>query len=168
KRRPARQENGQRAHLRTRGRARRRAAPPARRDPQLFRRPGAADDGAARRGREIDARRHPRVGEDDRQTRSRAEIPQDGEDAMTALLTNHLWQSTVFCLAVALTAVLLRPNRAHVRYALWFAASLKFLVPFSLLVSLGALVPIRVAQPASTPVAPGAFSITVDQLTQPF
>jgi uncharacterized protein (TIGR03435 family) len=87
---------------------------------------------------------------------------------MIAQLTNHLWQSTVFCLAVALTAYLLRPNRAHVRYALWFAASVKFFVPFSLLVSLGALVPIRTAPPASTPVAPGAFSITVDQLTQPF
>src|SRR5262249_46363899 len=61
-----------------------------------------------------------------------------------------------------------RPNRAHVRYALWFAASVKFLVPFSLLVSLGALVPIRTAQPASTPIAAGAFSLTVDQLTQPF
>jgi uncharacterized protein (TIGR03435 family) len=87
---------------------------------------------------------------------------------MIAQLTNHLWQSTVFCLAVAITAFLLRPNRAHVRYALWFAASVKFLLPFSLLVSLGALVPIRTASPASAPIPPGAFSITVDQLTQPF
>jgi uncharacterized protein (TIGR03435 family) len=87
---------------------------------------------------------------------------------MIAPLTNHLWQSTVFCLAVAITSFLLRPNRAHVRYALWFAASVKFLVPFSLLVALGALVPIRTAQPSSVPIAPGSFSSTVDQLTQPF
>src|SRR6516164_632719 len=87
---------------------------------------------------------------------------------MIAQLTNRLWQSTVFCLAVAITAFLLRPHRAHVRYALWFAASVKFLLPFSLLVSLGALVPIRTASPASAPIPPGAFSITVDQLTQPF
>src|SRR5262249_49268935 len=138
-------------------RARRRPAPSARRDPQLLRRTRAPDDGATGRGGEAHSRRHPRAREDDRPARSRAKARANecderfaGEEAMIAPLTNHLWQSTVFCLAVALTAFLLRPNRAHVRYALWFAASVKFLVPFSLLVSLGALVPIRTAQPAST------------------
>jgi len=87
---------------------------------------------------------------------------------MIAWLPNHLWQSTVFGLAVALAAFLLRHNRAHVRYALWFAASVKFLVPFSLLVALGALVPLRPAQPVSRSVSPGAFSIAVDELAQPF
>ena len=52
-------------------------------------------------------------------------------------LTNHLWQSTLFALAAGLLTVAFRQNRAQVRYWLWFSASLKFLVPFWLLVSLG-------------------------------
>lgn len=56
---------------------------------------------------------------------------------MTAALSNHLWQSTVFGLAAALLAFVLRHNHARVRYGLWLGASAKFLVPFSLLVALG-------------------------------
>src|SRR5262245_35017910 len=71
-------------------------------------------------------------------------------------LTNHLWQSTVFAAAAAALALLLRANRAQVRYALWFSASIKFLVPFSLLIGLGRLVPAlppaHRAQPAAVPV----------------
>jgi bla regulator protein BlaR1 len=52
-------------------------------------------------------------------------------------LTNHLWQSTLFAAAAGLLTVAFRKNWAQVRYWLWFSASLKFLVPFSLLVSLG-------------------------------
>jgi bla regulator protein BlaR1 len=52
-------------------------------------------------------------------------------------LGNHLWQSTLFAAAVALACWALRKNRARTRYWLWLAASLKFLVPFSLLVSMG-------------------------------
>ena len=53
-------------------------------------------------------------------------------------LANHLWQSTL-CVAVAwLLTLALRKNRASVRYGLWLAASVKFLVPFSWLASLGA------------------------------
>ncbi len=60
---------------------------------------------------------------------------------MTALalspLANHLWQSTA-CVAVAwLLALTLRNNRASTRYWVWFAASAKFLIPFSLLISAG-------------------------------
>jgi len=66
---------------------------------------------------------------------------------MIELLGNHLWQSTLFTLAAGLLAVAFRRNRAHVRYWLWFAASVKFLVPFSLLVlagsQLGWLSPLR-------------------------
>jgi uncharacterized protein (TIGR03435 family) len=52
-------------------------------------------------------------------------------------LANHLWQSTV-CVAVAwLLTLVLRKNRAAVRYWIWLAASVKFLIPFSLLVSAG-------------------------------
>ena len=57
---------------------------------------------------------------------------------MIALLLDHLWQSTLFVLVIGLLAWLLRKNGAHVRYWLWLAASMKFLVPFSLLTLSGA------------------------------
>ena len=88
---------------------------------------------------------------------------------MMAAFTNHLWQSTMFVLAVALVATALRRNGAHIRHRLWFVASMKFLVPFSLLMSLGG------SLPRFTPAAPAAMaesvpdlSIAVDQITQPF
>jgi bla regulator protein blaR1 len=56
-------------------------------------------------------------------------------------LANHLWQSTAFAALVALLMPLLRRNRAQVRYRLWMAASIKFLIPLSLLVELGGLLP---------------------------
>jgi uncharacterized protein (TIGR03435 family) len=52
-------------------------------------------------------------------------------------VANHLWQSTLFAAAIASLALVLRNNHASTRYWLWFAASLKFLLPFSLLVFLG-------------------------------
>ena len=55
---------------------------------------------------------------------------------MTALL-NHLWQSSLFALAAGLLTLLLKRNPARVRYWLWFAASVKFLLPFSFLVDVG-------------------------------
>jgi uncharacterized protein (TIGR03435 family) len=56
-----------------------------------------------------------------------------------AAVANHLWQSSVFGVAAWLMALRLRRNRAHVRYGLWLAASVKFLIPFSLLIDLGGL-----------------------------
>jgi bla regulator protein BlaR1 len=53
----------------------------------------------------------------------------------------HLWQSTLFAAGAWLAALWLRANRAHVRYWVWFMASVKFLIPFSLLVGLGTLTP---------------------------
>ncbi len=55
---------------------------------------------------------------------------------MTALL-DHLWQSSLFALAAGLLTLALRSNAARIRFWLWFAASLKFLVPFTALVFLG-------------------------------
>ncbi len=52
-------------------------------------------------------------------------------------LTNHLWQSTVFAIAVWVITLVFRRNRAQIRYWLWLSASLKFLLPFSLLIALG-------------------------------
>jgi TonB family protein len=56
---------------------------------------------------------------------------------MLTEIVNHLWQSTLAVTAVAALAALLRDHGAHVRYWLWWAASVKFLVPFSLLTLLG-------------------------------
>jgi len=55
-------------------------------------------------------------------------------------LVNHVWQSTLVAAAIAGIAALLRDDTAHSRYWLWWAASVKFLVPFSLLTALGAAI----------------------------
>jgi beta-lactamase regulating signal transducer with metallopeptidase domain len=88
---------------------------------------------------------------------------------MIGAITNHLWQSTVFAAAVALLASAFRKNRAEVRYWLWLSASLKFLIPFALLLSFG----IRLwdalpARKISASVAAPFVSHTIVQITQPF
>src|SRR5579871_4418759 len=64
-------------------------------------------------------------------------------------LANHLWQSTLCALVAWMLALLLRKNRAAVRYGIWLAASIKFLVPFSLLVSAGSHVRLPLVPPQS-------------------
>lgn len=66
---------------------------------------------------------------------------------MISELVAHLWQSTLFAGAAWLLTLALRKNQARVRYWVWFVASFKFLIPFFLLVGLGASVPGRVAAP---------------------
>ena len=55
----------------------------------------------------------------------------------TAVLVNHLWQSTAVALLAWLLTIALRDNEARIRYAIWMIASIKFLVPFSLLARIG-------------------------------
>lgn len=55
----------------------------------------------------------------------------------TAALVNHLWQSTAVVVIAWLLAAALKKNHARVRYWVWFAASVKFLLPFSLLIAAG-------------------------------
>ena len=57
--------------------------------------------------------------------------------AIAPALGNHLWQSTLFAIAAGLLTLILRNNYARTRYLLWLTASLKFLIPFSTLVSAG-------------------------------
>ncbi len=57
--------------------------------------------------------------------------------AFAPMLGNHLWQSTLFAIAAGLLTLTLRKNQAAVRYSLWLAASVKFLIPFSLLTVIG-------------------------------
>jgi bla regulator protein blaR1 len=88
---------------------------------------------------------------------------------MIGELTNHLWQTTVFAAAAGLLTLAFRKNRAQVRFCLWLSASLKFLVPFSLLISLGTRVwDALPGARSSTQLAVGTVSQTVVQITQPF
>ena len=54
---------------------------------------------------------------------------------------NHLWQSTLFAVVVAILCYWLRKDGAHIRYWLWWAASIKFLLPFSVLTAIGTRLP---------------------------
>ena len=56
---------------------------------------------------------------------------------MSAALIDHLWQSSLFTVGAGLLTLLLRKEGASVRYWIWFAASVKFLIPFSLLAMIG-------------------------------
>jgi bla regulator protein BlaR1 len=86
---------------------------------------------------------------------------------MIAELTNHLWQSTLFAAAVALLTLAFRKHPATVRYWLWFCASLKFLLPFSLLMDLGRHLH-SVSAAKTIAVKMEAVSLTIAQMSQPF
>jgi len=79
-------------------------------------------------------------------------------------LANHLWQSTVFVVAAWLLAFVLRKNQASTRYWIWLSASLKFLMPFFLLIEagrrIGTVSALHGARPTVSPV--------VERVTQPF
>ena len=81
----------------------------------------------------------------------------------TALL-NHLWQSTMIVLTMWILAQALRKNRAGTRYWLWMAASIKFLVPFSVLIAAGES--IRTAM--QSPMQRFDVAAAVDQFAEPF
>ena len=76
---------------------------------------------------------------------------------------NHLWQSTLFAGLVALLTLALSKNRAQIRYRLWLAASVKLLIPFSLLVTLGSQFEWRTAPAVVAP-----LSLTIEQISQSF
>src|ERR1017187_3141180 len=80
------------------------------------------------------------------------------------LAANHLWQSTGFAAVAVLLALTLRSDHARARYWLWVAASVKFLVPFSVLAPIGASLG-RWFVPA-TPVSRLPF--VMEQVVQPF
>ena len=66
-------------------------------------------------------------------------------------LANHLLESTVFACVVALATLVFRNNLARTRHALWMAASIKFLIPFSALIWAGSQIPARSAPPQPEP-----------------
>jgi uncharacterized protein (TIGR03435 family) len=79
-------------------------------------------------------------------------------------LANHVWQSTLFAVIVGVLTLLLRKNRARLRHWVWFVASCKFLVPFSVLVSLGGHLHWRTAPQ----VFQSNLSDLVNEVSQPF
>lgn len=81
-----------------------------------------------------------------------------------AALVNHLWQSTGVVGIAWLLALALRKNHARVRYWVWFAASVKFLLPFSLLIAAGELLRSLIPAPSPRP----AVASVMQQVTQPF
>jgi beta-lactamase regulating signal transducer with metallopeptidase domain len=83
---------------------------------------------------------------------------------MSEALIDHLWQSTLFAVAAALLTLAFQRNSARVRHLIWLAASVKFLVPFSLLFWAGAQ--LRNLFPSAIHEAP-AFSGWVEQIAQP-
>jgi uncharacterized protein (TIGR03435 family) len=81
-----------------------------------------------------------------------------------ATLANHLWQSTLFAGTAWLLTLTLRKNRPEARFGLWLIASVKFLVPFSLLVGLGSHLGWSKG-PASTP---ASLFVAMEEVSQPF
>ncbi|HLK68264.1 MAG TPA: TIGR03435 family protein [Bryobacteraceae bacterium] len=79
-------------------------------------------------------------------------------------LAHHLWQTTLFAAAAGLLTLCFRKDRAPVRYGLWLAASLKFLLPFSLLMSLGSQLEWR--RPAAAPTR--SWTFVAYQISEPF
>jgi bla regulator protein blaR1 len=78
---------------------------------------------------------------------------------------DHVWQSTMFVAGCGALSVSLRRSQARVRYGLWLAASMKFLIPFSPLVSLGS----RWAwtRSSAAPSRVGLYS-AMDEVSRPF
>jgi uncharacterized protein (TIGR03435 family) len=88
---------------------------------------------------------------------------------MIQTLTAHLLQSTIFAAAAGLLTLAFRRNRAQVRYWLWLSASLKFVIPFTLLMSVGSYLETRMpaAHQIATQIATPQVSYTLEQFTSP-
>ncbi len=79
-------------------------------------------------------------------------------------LANHLWQSTAFAGVAWVLTLALKRNRAAVRHAVWMAASVKFLIPFSLLIGLGGHFATRTALVSPQP----PVAVVMEEISQPF
>jgi bla regulator protein blaR1 len=84
--------------------------------------------------------------------------------ASAPVIANHLWQSTLFAVTLGAVTLAFRHNQARVRFALWLAASIKFLIPFSLLIDLGG----HMTRPHVVSTAPAGIYLAIDQFSQPF
>jgi bla regulator protein blaR1 len=88
---------------------------------------------------------------------------------MIRMLGDHVWQSTLVAVIAALVALALRRNHARLRYAIWLAASIKFLIPFAMLIAAGRQLGWLHAQSAevAAPAVAAGLSILIDA-GQPF
>lgn len=86
---------------------------------------------------------------------------------LASALADHLWQSTAVAALAALLAVALSRNHARVRYWLWMAASVKFLLPFSLLIAAGAWLRSFLPAPSARPAVIQAMEQVAIPLEQP-
>lgn len=91
-------------------------------------------------------------------------FPAFWKEAWTSALVNHLWQSTAVAVLVWLLAGVLRSNQARTRYWLWMIASVKFLLPFSLLIAAGESLRSVIAPPVQS----ATLAAVMEQLAQPF
>jgi beta-lactamase regulating signal transducer with metallopeptidase domain len=82
---------------------------------------------------------------------------------MIVLMFNHLWQSSLCVAGAGLLALALHRNGANVRFWLWFAASVKFLVPFAALTALSAYLLAPMLPPVVAPTV-----TLVEPLAEPF
>src|SRR5579872_3882960 len=80
------------------------------------------------------------------------------------LAANHLWQSTGVAAVAVVLALVLRRNHARVRHWLWLTASVKFLIPFSVLASIGGSLG-RWLAPAATV---SRLPVVMGHIVQPF
>jgi bla regulator protein blaR1 len=83
---------------------------------------------------------------------------------LLADVANHLWQSTLVLGVACGLAWLLRRNSAQARFAIWLAASLKFLVPFAPLIAVGR----AIGWPSLTTMPQPALSAALNTVNQPF
>jgi uncharacterized protein (TIGR03435 family) len=87
-------------------------------------------------------------------------------DDWTAAVVNHLWQSTVVVVIAWLLTLPLRRHHARSRYWVWMGASIKFLLPFSLLIEAGEW--LRSLVPATeAPISMQATTL-MEQIQRPF
>jgi uncharacterized protein (TIGR03435 family) len=75
-----------------------------------------------------------------------------------------LWQSTLCLVVAGLLTLTFRQNHARTRYGIWLAASVKFLIPFALLVNLGS----HLAKPGAPMRSAAGFSMVMQEASQPF
>ena len=72
---------------------------------------------------------------------------------MMSLLLDHIWQSSACAGAAALLVLPLSRNGAAIRFWVWFAASVKFLLPFAALTALGSYALPPIVPSVAVPVA---------------
>ena len=77
-------------------------------------------------------------------------------------MANHLWQSTLFAAVAGLLTLALRRNRAALRYWIWLAASVKLLIPLSILLAIGSGI-----EPRAMPMR-AVVPVAMEEITHPF